>query len=123
MKSPKKILVVDDDPDILDAVQFILEGENYDVTTTEKAEYAENLHDKNGGLPALIILDVLLSGKDGRAICKKLKSQEDTKLIPIVMISAHPGAEKSVKEVGANDFLAKPFDINDLIQKVKTNLK
>ena len=114
----KKILVVDDDPDILDALRFILEDVGYEVKTTEKGEYAENLRDTNGGLPDVIILDVLLSGKDGRLICQKLKSQEDTKLIPIIMISAHPNAKQSVKAVGADDFIAKPFDMDELLAKI-----
>ena len=114
----KKILVVDDDPDILDALQLTLEDAGYVVTTTEKGEYAENLRDTNGGLPDVIILDVLLSGKDGRIICQKLKSREDTKHIPILMISAHPHAKQSVKAVGADDFVAKPFDIDELLAKV-----
>lgn len=118
----KKILVVDDDPDILDALQITLEDAGYDVTTTEKGDYAENLRDTNGGLPDVIILDVLLSGKDGRIICQKLKSQEDTKYIPIIMISAHPDAKQSVKAVGADDFLAKPFEIDDLLAKVEQYL-
>src|SRR5215467_7827625 len=100
----KKILVVDDDPDILDALQFLLEDAGYEVKTTEKGEYAENLRDTNGGLPNVIILDVLLSGKDGRLICQKLKSQQDTEHIPIIMISAHPNARQSVAAVGADDF-------------------
>ncbi len=117
-KHVKKILVVDDDPDILDALRLTLEDDGYEVTTTEKGEYAENLCDTNGGLPDVILLDVLLSGKDGRIICQKLKSQEDTKHIPIIMISAHPAAKHSVKAVGADDFLAKPFDVDDLLAKV-----
>jgi len=115
----KKILAIDDDTDILDAIKFTLEGEGYEVTTSEKGEYVENIHDKTGGLPDLIILDVLLSGKDGRIICKALKSQQDTKNIPIIMISAHPDAGKSSIEVGADDFLAKPFDIAVLLNKVE----
>ena len=123
MNNPaKKILVVDDDPDILDALQITLEDAGYDVTTTEKGDYAENLRDTNGGFPDVIILDVLLSGKDGRIICQKLKSQENTRHIPIIMISAHPGAKQSVKAVGADDFLAKPFDIDDLLVKVEQYL-
>ena len=114
----KKILVVDDDPDILDALQMLLEFAGYDVKTSEKGEYAENLHDTNGGLPDLIILDVLLSGKDGRLICQKLKSQRDTKHIPIIMISAHPNAKQSVSAVGANDFIAKPFDMDEFLAMV-----
>ena len=114
----KKILVVDDDPDILDALQFMLEDAGYEVKTTEKGEYAENLHDTNGGLPDVIILDVLLSGKDGRLICQKLKSQEETKRIPIIMISAHPNAKQSVSAVGADDFMAKPFDMDELLATI-----
>lgn len=114
----KKILVVDDDPDILDALRFMLEDSGYEVKTTEKGEYAENLRDTNGGLPDVIILDVLLSGKDGRLICQKLKSQEDTRHIPIIMISAHPNAKQSVSAVGADDFMAKPFDMDELLTKI-----
>src|SRR5436305_6910294 len=114
----KKVLVVDDDPDILDALQFLLEDVGYRVTTTEKGEYAENLHDTNDGLPDVIILDVLLSGKDGRLICQKLKSQEETKRIPIIMMSAYPNAKQSVTVVGADDFLAKPYDMDELLTKI-----
>lgn len=112
------ILVVDDDPAILDALRFLFEDEGYRVQTSEKGDYAESLRDDNGGLPDLIVLDVLLSGKDGRTICRKLKSQDDTRHIPIVMISAHPDAERSVKEVGADAFVAKPFSIDDLLATV-----
>ena len=114
----KRILVVDDDPDILEALKLTLEYAGYEVTTTEKGEYAENLRDTKGGLPDVIILDVLLSGKDGRLICQKLKSQDDTKHIPIIMISAHPNAKQSIRLVGADEFLAKPFDYNELIEKI-----
>jgi len=114
-----RVLVVDDDPDILDAVRFTLEDEGYIVTTTEKGEYVENLHDGNGGLPDLILLDVLLSGKDGRTICRQLKSRADTRHILIIMISAHPDARESAAAVGADDFLAKPWDIDDLIAMVR----
>src|SRR5947209_18976689 len=87
----KKILVVDDEPDILEFLREILEEEGYTVATTDKGEYVEKLHD--GGLPHLILLDVLLSGKDGREIVKYLKRQEETQHIPVIMCSAHPGAE------------------------------
>jgi DNA-binding response OmpR family regulator len=115
MSQSPLILVVDDDPDIVDALRFMLEDEGFDVQTTDKAAYAESLHDGNGRLPDLIILDVLLSGADGRAICRKLKSQDDTKHIPILMISAHPNAEQSVKDVGADAFVAKPFGVDELL--------
>jgi DNA-binding response OmpR family regulator len=65
---PKHILVVDDEPAILEFLQVILQEEGYEVVTSEKGEFLEQLH--NGGLPHLILLDVLLSGKDGREIAK-----------------------------------------------------
>lgn len=117
----KTILVVDDEPGILEAVSIMLEDEGYNVSTTANGEDVENL--RNGSLPDLILLDVLLSGKDGREITRVLKSKPETKKIPIIMISAHPSAEKSIKECGADDFLPKPFDIDDLLARVEKQLK
>ena len=112
----KKILVVDDEPDILEFLQVILEEEGYTVVTTTKGEFVEKLHD--GGLPELILLDVLLSGKDGREIVKQLKRQEETRHIPVIMFSAHPSAEETARLAGADDFVAKPFEIDILLIKV-----
>jgi DNA-binding response OmpR family regulator len=112
----KRILVVDDEPDILEFLQVILEEEGYQVVTSQKAEFLDQLH--NGGLPDLILLDVLLSGKDGREIVKYLKRKAETKAIPVIMISAHPSAEETARAAGADDFLAKPFDIEVLLAKI-----
>jgi DNA-binding response OmpR family regulator len=112
----KKLLVVDDDPDILEFLEVILEEEGYEVLTSTKGEYLEQLH--NGGLPDLILLDVLLSGKDGREIVKHLKSQDETKHIPVIMFSAHPSAEQTARAAGADDFIAKPFNIDELLARV-----
>lgn len=114
--TPKRILVVDDEPDILEFLRVVLEEEGYAVVTSEKAEYLEQLY--YGGLPHLILVDVLLSGKDGREIVKYLKSQEKTKWIPVIMFSAHPSAEETARLAGADDFLAKPFDIDVLLAKI-----
>ncbi len=116
----KKILVVDDEPDILEFLQIVLQQEGYTVVITEKGDYVEKLHD--GSLPDLILLDVLLSGKDGREIVKHLKRQEETKHIPIIMFSAHPNAEQTAEEAGAEDFIAKPFDIDFLLKKIEQYL-
>ena len=116
----KKILVVDDEPDILEFLQIILQEEGYTVMTTDKGEYVEKLHD--GGLPDLILLDVLLSGKDGRDIVKHLKSQDETRHIPVIMFSAHPSAEETARACGAEDFVAKPFEIDVLLAKIATYL-
>ena len=117
----KKILVVDDEPDILEFLQVIMEEEGYTVATTTKGEYVEKLH--HGGLPDLILLDVLLSGKDGREIVKRLKQQEETNHIPVIMFSAHPSAEETARVAGADDFVAKPFEIDVLLNKVARYLE
>src|SRR5947199_10587262 len=116
----KKILVVDDEPDILEFLQVILEEEGYLVATTDKGEYVEKLHD--GGLPDLILLDVLLSGKDARDIVKQLKHQDETNHIPVIMFSAHPSAEETPRACGADDFLAKPFEIDVLLIRIANYL-
>ena len=115
-RTSKRLLIVDDDSDILEFLQVILEEEGYEVVTSDKGDYLEQLH--NGGLPHLILVDVLLSGKDGREIVKYLKSQEETKHIPIIMFSAHPSAEETARQAEADDFLAKPFDIDVLLAKI-----
>ena len=112
----KKILLVDDEPDILEFLQELLEQEGYTVAITDKAEYLENLH--AGGLPDLILIDVLLSGKDGRKIVKQLKSQEATRHVPVIMFSAHPSAEETVRVAGADDFVAKPFELDEVLAKI-----
>ena len=112
----KKILLVDDEPDILEFLQELLEQEGYTVAITDKAEYVAKL--PAGGLPDLILIDVLLSGKDGREIVKHLKSQEATRHVPVIMFSAHPRAEETARMAGADDFVAKPFDMDEILAKI-----
>jgi DNA-binding response OmpR family regulator len=87
----------------------------------DKGGSLESLY--NGGLPDLILIDVLLSGKDGREIVKSLKSQQETKQIPTIMFSAHPSAEETMQQAGADDFLEKPFDIDVLLAKITHHLQ
>lgn len=112
----KKILVVDDDEGILDAMRAMFESEDYTVDTNSDGEIFENL-EKN--LPDVILLDVLLSGKDGREICSKLKENASTKSVPVIMISADPVAIKGIKACGADDFVEKPFEMKTLLERVK----
>jgi CheY-like chemotaxis protein len=116
-RKQKKILVVDDDPDILEFLRELLTDEGYIAVITDKAEYLEKLH--YDALPDLFLVDVLLSGKDGREIVKHLKGQGQTKHIPVIMFSAHPSAEETTRAAGANDFLAKPFEIDDLLTRIE----
>lgn len=118
----KRILVIDDDPTILEALKVMLEQAGYSVEATTKD--GPILHKRLlKETPDLILLDVLLSGYDGRHIAKELKTNEKTSGIPLIMMSAHPDASLTCIEAGADIFIPKPFDINDLLKKIKNFLE
>jgi len=112
----KKIMIADDDPGIVDAVEMILEFEGYEVTSTVDGS---TVLDMREDLPDLLLLDIWMSGEDGRDICKKLKQDPLTKNIPVIMISASRDIKQSAIDAGADDFLAKPFEMNDLLKKIE----
>ena len=110
------ILVVDDDPDISMMLKMMLEYKGYKVITADRVDeifQAITAHSFN-----LIIMDMLLSGINGTDICLQLKGKEDTSRIPVMMISAHPNAKELCLQAGANDFMAKPFDMDDILNTV-----
>src|SRR5690348_13661788 len=109
----KRVLVIDDNPHILEAIELILSSENYEVSVLLKGE--EALERAKQFAPDIIILDLLLSGKDGREITQELKKNKKTASIPVIIISAHPTAQKAAEEAGASAFLAKPFDVSTLL--------
>lgn len=115
-----RILVVDDNPHILEAIELILSSENYDVKTLVKGDDALETAKKFS--PQLIILDLLLSGKDGREITRELKKDTKTSHIPVIIISAHPTAQKAAEEAGATAFLPKPFDVSSLLTLVSQTI-
>jgi DNA-binding response OmpR family regulator len=119
-KSRKKILIIDDDPDIIDSLSLILDLNGYKAAGITRLKSIHEELEKH--TPDIVILDVLLSGKDGRDICKKLKSTKKAKDIPVIMISAHPDAAESTRQAGADHFVAKPFEISELISKVDSLL-
>ncbi|GAA4340527.1 hypothetical protein GCM10023149_51980 [Mucilaginibacter gynuensis] len=109
-------MIADDDPGIVDAVEMLLEFEGYAVTSTGDGSSVLNL---SGELPDLLLLDIWMSGEDGRDICRKLKEDESKRHMPVLMISASKDVRESALDAGANDFLAKPFEMNDLLQKIE----
>lgn len=116
-----KILVVDDDKDILDALQLLFEELEFEVCVADKGKDAFRMAQEQQ--PKVILLDVLLSGEDGRDVCRELKARAETSSIPIIMMSAHPSARHTVKEAGAVDFLSKPFDIDNLVKMIEQYVK
>ncbi|MGI8419013.1 MAG: response regulator [Candidatus Levyibacteriota bacterium] len=118
-KNKPIIVVADDDPAILEAMRMVLELYNFKVETIADGVVVPKLRKLR---PQLLFLDIRMSGADGRTICKKLKTEADTKHIPVVMISANTNLRHCMEEAGANDYLAKPFDMNDLLTKVEKYL-
>lgn len=113
----KKILIIDDDVAILEVMKIILEDKGYHVITTPTGD---NIEEKVQDLsPNIILLDFWLAGIDGHYIAKQLKSKVSTKHIPVIMVSANHDPKKIAIEVGADDFLEKPFDIDDLVNIVE----
>ena len=110
-----KILVADDDPAIVESTTLILEEFGYEVDSTVDGQTIYKMEKK---LPDLLLLDIWMSGQDGRKICKYLKNDKLTKHIPVIMISASRDVRKSTLEAGADDFLAKPFEMDSLLEKI-----
>jgi DNA-binding response OmpR family regulator len=86
-------------------------------TGLEVLQTIQNYH------PDLVLMDVMLGGMDGRIICSNIKNADETKNLPVILISASHDLAKSLNQhVAPNDFIAKPFDIDNLINRVKTQL-
>ena len=115
----KKILVVDDDAAVLEMVQLALEGAGYRVQTSLNGACFQQMH---SDLPDLILLDILLSGEDGRELCRQLKDDEQTRHIPVILFSAHFSAMDITAMSGADAFLPKPFHLVELKDLVKRHL-
>jgi DNA-binding response OmpR family regulator len=111
-----RVLIVDDNRDILWVVEVILKRYGFEVMSTLKGE--EVLSKTKMFSPQLILLDVFLSGIDGIDICNTLKSTPETKDIPVIMISAHTNFKEVKKFCRADDFMSKPFDANELVRKI-----
>jgi len=110
-------MIADDDPGIVDAVEMLLEFEGYAVTSTVDGATVLDMKDE---LPDLLLLDIWMSGEDGRDICKQLKSNSLTKNIPVIMISASRDIKSSALAAGADDFIAKPFEMDELLEKIES---
>lgn len=112
----KTILIADDDAAILDAMKTMLEDEGYSVDTTLSGTEAQNL---SGDLPAVLVLDIWMAGVDGRDVCRHLKAQKETRNLPIILCSANRDIRQIAQEVGADDFLLKPFNVDDVLEKLQ----
>lgn len=116
----KKVLVIDDDPAIIDVVSAALEFKEYDVTTLSEAEHAyDTALEVN---PDLIILDYVLAGTNGKTIALDLREHPELQHTPIIMLSADPKLGDIAVEAGVNDFLPKPFALEELWDMVEKHM-
>ena len=112
----KRILVVEDDHDILSLLKDVLENEGYEVTGLAYTDSI--LQNINQYHPDLVMLDFLLPGVNGGELCHEIKSNVLTAGLPVIMLSAFPRVLESLGDFGADAFIAKPFDLSAMLQTV-----
>ena len=122
-KNDIRILVVDDEPDVLELVVYHLEKEAYRVDVADTGDKALKMAREN--LPSLLVLDLMLPGINGLEICRLLKRDPKTRDIPILMLTARAAEENRIKglELGAHDYVTKPFSPRELVLRIKNLLR
>lgn len=116
MEKKKNILVVDDDPDIGTMLKMMLEYKGYAVTLLSNANQTEP--QLSNGVTDLVILDMLIAGTNGTDVCRSIRSNPLSAGVPVLMISALPDARKVCIDAGANDFISKPFEMQELLSRI-----
>jgi len=119
----EKIVVIEDEPDIVEVISYNLKREGYNVLAVDRGDESINLIRNQS--PSLIILDLMLPGMDGLSVCRQLKSDPMVNDIPVIIISAK-GEESDIVvglEMGADDYLTKPFSPRELLARVKAVLR
>ena len=116
LKGKTRILLVDDDPNIVQLVRLYLEKEGYEVETADRGDTAVDMFRKNP--PHLMLLDIMLPGMDGWEVCREIRR---TSNIPIIMLSAKGETFDRVLglELGADDYIVKPFEPKELVARIK----
>jgi DNA-binding response OmpR family regulator len=117
----EKVLVVDDELEIRDLLNEALKKEGYEVLLASAGEEALEL--AKSKTPHVILLDVRMPGIDGLEVCKRLKAEPKTQYIPIIMVTGYDENKVAAIEVGADDFVNKPFDLVELAIRVKSILR
>lgn len=112
----KTIMVVDDNQGVLDVMTIMLEHGGYEVTTATDGRSVRSLEEP---LPDLILLDIMISGTDGRELCKALKGNDKTKNLPVLLLSANIDIKKISETCGADGYLSKPFDMKYMLDLVE----
>jgi len=121
--SKPRILIVDDEPDLLAVLRLGLEIEGFDVI--EAADGEEGLKRAQQDKPDLMVLDLMLPRMDGYQVCRTLKFDARYRRLPIFILSARPGErdKRLALEMGADLFISKPYDLKDLVTRIRQRLK
>jgi DNA-binding response OmpR family regulator len=116
---PKHILIVDDEPNIVLSLEFLMRKGGYEVTTARDGEEALAAIDQQ--VPDLVLLDVMMPRKDGYQVCQILREREDLKDLRIVMLTARGRDVEREKglQLGADDYVTKPFSTQEVVSKVR----
>ena len=117
----EKILVADDEQEIRDLLEHFLKGRGYEVVLASDGHQALKLAAEEN--PQVIILDIKMPGLDGLEVCKRLKEKEQTKLIPVIVITGFEDNKMAALNIGADDFVNKPFDMAEISSRVKSALR
>jgi two-component system phosphate regulon response regulator PhoB len=120
---PQTILVIDDERDLIELVRYNLEKGGFDVIGATKAEAGLEIARLNS--PDAVILDIMMPGQDGLDVCRQLRADARTARIPVIMLTAKAGEADRVVglEIGADDYLAKPFSPRELVARVRAILR
>lgn len=116
----KKILIVDDDEDLLINMKSFFKRNGYDVVVSKSCEEGMNIF--YSFRPDLVLLDINVGNEDGREVCKKIKSHAEYQDIPVLLISANHEALKVYLDYGASERLEKPFEVKGLLSLIQTYL-
>jgi DNA-binding response OmpR family regulator len=118
----QSVLVVDDEPNILLSLQFLMKNAGYEVRTAKDGD--EALAELERGVPDLILLDVMMPKRDGFEVCQRIRGHPQWKVVPIIMLTARgrPIEREKGLALGANDYITKPFSTKAVIARVEAVL-
>ncbi len=122
---PKSALIIEDDADIAESVRYNLESEGFDATVASTGEQGLALALNSPSPPMVIVLDLMLPGMNGLELCRRLRRENQTRRVPIIMLTAKTSEADRIAglDLGADDYIAKPFSVRELMARVRAVLR